>query len=148
MPYDLENSCSSIYSTEMPASLCLVQLCTRTTCLLIYLVTMLKFMLASLELNTEGLPLRCATFLTATDLLKNVLLQTPTVFRSLKLRTVLMSTHTRMHAWIVLLHMMEYFKSMKMSELHLHVSWLCCTSTVINEGCQTQKNTWSVILFI
>ena len=42
-------------------------------------------MLASLELSTEGLPLRCATFLTAVDLLKNVLLQTPTVFHNLKL---------------------------------------------------------------
>ena len=83
MPYDLENPCSGIHSTEMPAGLSLVQLCTRTPCLLIYLVTMLAFMLASLELHTEGLPLRCATFLTAIDLLKNVLLQTPTVFHSL-----------------------------------------------------------------
>lgn len=68
MPYDLENPCSGIYSTEMPAGLSLVQLCTRTPCLFIYLVTMLAFMLASLELHTEGLPLRCATFLTAIDL--------------------------------------------------------------------------------
>lgn len=84
-PYDLENPCSGIYSTEMPAGLCLIQLCTRTPCLLTYLVTMFAFMLASLELHTEGLPLRCATFLTAIDLLKNLLLQTPTVFHSLKL---------------------------------------------------------------
>lgn len=52
----LRNSLFRYNSTEMLASLW-QELCTGTACLLIYLVMMFTFVLASLELNTEGLPL-------------------------------------------------------------------------------------------
>lgn len=57
-PYDLEIPCPGIYSREMLACLC-QELCARTTCLLVYLVRMLTFVLASLEHSTEGVQLAC-----------------------------------------------------------------------------------------